>query len=145
MSEEGLPDANRRMLNYLRDRVEDLETENESLRERLANLESIVDPDPSADYSELPKSRKVYKLRKALVEEAAQATGTAKMDYKEVRWLFDGQPSVGHTYDLMELAGQLDGFSYDTEPQHRITVKLDGVNDETLVHAANKARQGEAA
>jgi hypothetical protein len=137
---DDLSDANRRMLNHLRDRVEELESDNERLADRVAELEQVVNPDPATAYDEMSRDRKVFRVRKALVEEAATGHGAASMDYKEVRWLFDGQPSPGHAYDLMELAGALDGFEYDnSHDTKRVTVKLASVNDETLIHAANKA------
>jgi hypothetical protein len=110
---------------------------------------TIVDPDPSArDYARLTKQQKVHRVRRTLVEEAARSDGTARLRYKDVKWLFDGQPSTGHCYDLMEVAANLDGFVYDTPGgsggQKRVRVNLDAVNDETLVHAANNATAGGA-
>lgn len=137
---DDLSDANRRMLNHLRDRVEELEAERDALHDRVAELEQVVNPNPATAYDEMSRDRKVFKIRKSLVEEAATGRGTAAMDYKQVRWLFDGEPSPGHAYDLMELAAQLDGFNHDdTADVKRVTVKLDAVNDETLIHAANNA------
>jgi len=44
------------------------------------------------------------------------------------------------------LAADLDGFDYGTPSgeggQKRVTVNIDAVNDETLVHAVNNARGG---
>jgi hypothetical protein len=139
-------DALNRSRMHLRERVDDLEAENESLRERVADLEQVVDPDPGAvEYDELSRSRKVHRVRRRLVETAARTNGKASMQYSDVMWLFDGHPSRGHCYVLMELAGDLDGFRYDTngDTPHRILVNLDGVNDETLIHAANTAHGGE--
>lgn len=139
----ALVEALQRKCNALRERVEELEERKTALEGRVAHLEEVVNPDPNrTSYDQLTKSQKVYRVRKALVEEAAKSNGTAMFTYKEVKWLFDGQPSVGHTYDLMELAGDLDGFNYDeNHDENRVTVKLPSVNDETLVHAANKAQQ----
>lgn len=131
---------------YLRERVDELEAENESLRGEVAELGEVVDPDPgSREYASLSKAQKVHRLRRTFVEQAARAmTKRAKMEYTDVIWLFDGHPSPGHAYDLMRAAGNLDGFQYDEsgERQNRITVKLEAVNDESLVHAANKATRG---
>lgn len=143
---EGRVDALNRARIYLQDRVEDLETENAQLRDRLADLEEIVDPDPaSRDYTELSREQKVHRVRRALVEQAAtQQTGKTSMAYDDVQWLFDGHPSPGHAYDLMELAGNLAGFEHvdPDDRQQQIRVDLDAVNDETLIRAANNASAG---
>jgi len=137
-----LVDALQRKINAQARQIEDLEDTLEATRGRVAHLEEIINPDPNTTtYEELTKSQKVYQVRENLVEEAAEGRGVATLEYKEVKWLFDGQPSVGHCYELMELAGELDGFNYEErdEADNRVTVKLDSVNDDTLVHAANKA------
>lgn len=126
---------------------ETLREENERLRERVAELEAEVTPHPeSKEYHELTRDEKVHQLRESLVEKAsAKQSGKFSMGYKDVMWLFDGHPSPGHTYDLMELAGQADGFGYDTfedSRPNRIRVKLDAVNDESVFRAANKAPEG---
>lgn len=144
---QSLVEALRRKLTAHGDRLEALETENDQLRERIAELEQVVDPDPgSVEYEQLTRPRKVHRVRKALAENAANShTGKASMEYSDVIWLFDGQPSAGHAYDLMELAAELDGYSYD-EPngggQKRVRVNLEAVNDETMLHAANNAVSG---
>jgi regulator of replication initiation timing len=131
---------------YLSEEVDRLQEENEKLQERVSSLEEIVSPDPGAvGYEQLTREQKVFRVRRALVEEAAQSRGAASMNYKDVKWLFDGNPSNGHVYDLMKLAAELDGFDYQTDPAHRIVVNLGDVNDDALFHAANKARGGESA
>lgn len=131
---------------HFSDRVDELQAENDRLRERVAELEKIVSPDPNAvEYEQLTRPQRVHRIRKKLVEQAARRhNGRSSMDYKEVTWLFDGHPSAGHAYTLMELAGDLDGFEYDPNSgkNHRVLVNLDGVNDESLFHAANKAAEG---
>jgi cell division septum initiation protein DivIVA len=130
----------------LRERIEALEAENERLRDQLAELSQVVDPDPAdADYESLTRARKVHRVRRRLVEDAATSNAKAAMDYTAVKWLFDGHPSDGHCYDLMQLAANLDGFRYQERDgaSNRVLVNLDAVNDETLIHAANNARGGE--
>lgn len=132
---EAWQDAAKTQLSHLRQ-------ENEELRERVAELEELVDPDPGGkEYEQLTKDQKVHRVRVALLD---QATGTnngkAKMNYKEIMWLFDGHPSAGHAYDLMERAGQLDGFAYDSaggDGEKRVRVDAGDVNDDALVHAVN--------
>jgi len=143
MSEDLKPlvDALRRQLKDRTERIERLE-------ERVAELEELVDPDPgSVEYDQLTKDQKVHQIRKTLLEQADG--GTARMKYKDVMYLFDGHPSPGHCYDLMEQAAKLDGFTYDSAGQgkgeKRIRVKSDAVNDQTLVHAVNKATESNPA
>lgn len=121
-----------------------LRQENEELQNRVAELEALVDPDPGAtEYDQLTKDQKVHRIRTTLVETAARTNGGDAMKYKAVMTLFNGHPSPGHCYDLMERAAQLDGFHYDTagsgKGEKRVRVNLDAVNDETLIHAANNA------
>lgn len=127
---------------FLTEKMEELEYENQQLRERVAELEELVDPDPGGkEYDQLTKDQKVHRVRTALVEQATNNhNGKAKMNYKEVMWLFDGHPSAGHAYDLMERAGVLDGFAYDKaggDGEKRVRVNVDDVNDDALVHAVN--------
>jgi len=132
-------------LDLLNDAVEDLERENAELRRQVAALQSEVDPDPgSKEYSDLSRAEKVRQIRERLVDVAGtDHAGRAAMKYKDVMWLFDGHPSAGHCYDLMERAGELDGFDYSAagggKGDKRVTVNLDAVKDESLFHAVNKA------
>lgn len=114
----------------------------EELEDRVAELEELVDPDPGGvAYEQLTREQKVYRVRVALLEQAT-AGNAPVMKYTDVQWLFDGRPSAGHAYDLMELAAEADGYVYETgghgDGQKRIRVEPDGVNDERVIHAANK-------
>lgn len=134
---DPLVDALRRKCDAQAKQIDDLE-------QRLSELERLVEPDPGqTDYETLTKAQKVYRVRKALVETAANTNGRDAMKYKAVIRLFDGHPSPGHAYTLMENSADLDGFAYDTangkDGEKRIRVKLEDVNDDALVHAANKA------
>lgn len=143
---EARMDALSRGNAYLRERVEELEAENDRLREKLSDLSNVVDPDPgSQDYQSLTKAQKVHRIRRVLVEDAARSRNNrAAMKYGEVQALFGRNPSPGHAYTLMEDAGKLEGFDYQTpeDRDYRIVAKLEGVNDESLVHAANNATEG---
>jgi len=128
---------------------EDLRKENKSLRKRIVELEELVDPDPgSVGYDNLTKEQKVFRVRKVLAERAGRSNGKAAMAYKEIIALFDGHPSPGHAYDLMERAGKLEGYAYDKagggRGNKRIRVNVEAVKDETLFHAANKAASSAA-
>jgi len=122
-------------------RLADLTETVETLADRVADLEEVVDPNPGvAGYDDLTRDQKVFRVRKALVTKAAKNGGAASMDYEAVRSTFDYHPSVGHAYDLMAYAGQADGFSYtERDAGKRLTVETGAVNDETLIHAVNKA------
>ena len=133
---EAWQDAAKRQLSHLRE-------ENERLRDRLAELEELVDPDPGGvAYDQLTSDQKVHRIRVALLEQAT-AGNAPTMKYDDVRWLFDGKPSAGHAYDLMERVANADGYVYETgghgDGQKRIRVEPDAVNDERIVHAVNNA------
>ena len=120
--------------------------ENERLRDRVAELEELVDPDPGGvAYEQLTSDQKVHRIRVALLEQAT-AGNAPTMKYDDVRWLFDGKPSAGHAYDLMERVANADGYVYETgghgDGQKRIRVEPDAVNDERIVHAVNKGVDG---
>lgn len=119
-----------------------------TLRQRVAELEEIVDPDPgSTRYKHLTRAQKVRRVRQTLVEKARTRSGKSKMHYDEVQALFGGRPSPGHCYDLMEQAGEMDGFDYDegADDQKRVRCNTDAVNAEALFHGANNAASEEAA
>lgn len=136
---EAWREGARRQLEYLRE-------ENDTLRERVAELEELVDPDPGGTaYEQLTRDQKIHRVRVALLEQAT-AGNAPVMKYTDVQWLFDGRPSPGHAYDLMELAADADGYVYETgghgDGQKRIRVEPDAVNDERVIHAANKGSDG---
>lgn len=143
---ETLADANRRAINHLRQRVDTLEDTNGDLRERIAELEDLIHDDlREFEYHQLTKKDKVRQLQDELKHRAEDANnGRASMNYKAVKWHFDGQPSAGHAYDLMELAGEAQGFNYEERGKNhanRLTVNLDTVNAEAGVSHANNAPQ----
>ncbi len=140
-------------------RANELEAENEELREeldrtiyRVAELELCL-PDNKADYDTLDFDQKVGMVRKELMERAYVALNNrSKMDYKTVMWsVFDGNPSVGHCYKLMEYAARdTPGITY-ADPENgskQVRIDLDEVLDETKAQAGfsrvNKDEQEEA-
>ena len=142
----ALVEALQRKLTFHDERLAELEDENDDLRERVAELERVVDTDPGrGTYEELSKDRKVYRVRVAVAKRAAESSNNrGAMTYKDVYWLFDGHPSYGHCYDLMARAAELGGFEYDTsgDTPNRITSNFDAVNDETVIHAVKKELGG---
>jgi hypothetical protein len=136
--------------NDIAEQLEDLEARYEALNrarmtifdrldeieEQLDTLMSTVEPDPErTSYEQMTREQKVHKIRTTLLRQAADTNGRAKMSYSEVKTLFDGHPSDGHAYDLMEYAGELDGYKYETSPNNRVIVKAEEVNDKSLVHS----------
>lgn len=90
-------------------KMNELEEENEELRERVVALEAAL-PDRS-EYDDLDRQTKVGMVREHLVERARDQHGKATIDYDGVMWeVFDGEPSADHCYTLMELAAQAEGF-----------------------------------
>jgi len=101
-------------------RVENLEAQIETLEERA--------PDPTQmEYDELEKPDKATIIRSKLKGEAEATNGRSKAEYKDIIRMFDGYPSAGHAYDLMEAAAELDGCNYSQAPDgtKRLTYKAD--------------------
>lgn len=141
---EPLVEALQRKANHQRERIEELEETVAALQEQVSGLQRLVDPDPGAvEYQEMTRQEKVYQVRKKLVELAANTNGRAAYKYRDVKRLFDGHPSAGHCYDLMERAGELEGFAYEDNPdgEKRVVAKIEDVNDETFVHVVNNAQE----
>ena len=130
-----LVEALRRKVNTLEDHLDDVEAENDDLRDRVRTLEQRV-PEPSAEeYETLDRPDKATIVAQKLVETAEATNGKASMGYKDVIAVFDGRPSPGHAYDIMELAGERDGYHYGASPsgEKRLTFDLDRVNDPTTL------------
>lgn len=136
--------ALQRKLNHVSDRLESVEADRDDLKDRVAELERVVDPAPeSKGYDDLSRDQKVFRLRTALVTDAMQNGGRAAMRYGEAKSVFGNRPSPGHTYDLMELAAAADGFDYNEDTgEKRITVNIEAVNDDAVIRAANKTPGG---
>lgn len=118
----------------------------EQLSAEVSRLQEKLTPDVDGkEYEQLDRSEKVHQIRVAAVEDAqSSSTRKAALTYREVKMLFGGKPSTGHCYDLMQLAGDADGFAYDERNDHpnRLTVDLGGVNDSAVLHAVNNAPAG---
>jgi hypothetical protein len=130
-------------VNGLYELVSDLRDENEDLRRRIAELEEIVDPDPEQVSDQIKKGQKIRKIRKALYRDALNRDGKAFMEYDEVMALFENDIAPSYSYDLMEQASEMEGFTYghagaNNEGQKQIRVDSASVNDKTLVHSVKK-------
>lgn len=144
---ETLVQIHESRLDALNDTVERLENLVDEQAERIAELETLVDPDPgSTPYEQLTKDQKVNQVRGHLVNVADASNGKASLQYREIKTLFNGHPSPGHCYDLMRAAATIDGFQYDSNGNgnKRIRVNTGAVKDDACFHAANKARDEKA-
>lgn len=127
--------------------VKELQEENEELKERVAELERVIDPDPgSKDYQSMSRAEKVRKLRASLYRKAESKGGKAQITYDEVLALFDHHPSAAHAYQLMERAAYAEGFRYDkmgpnNDGQKRLAVEIQSVKDEENFYTKNKTEQ----
>lgn len=140
MTAEGTPKDNKNRIDALSAWIDAQEDRIDELEETVERLQTIVDTDTDAkDYAQLTRQDKAREIRDSLVREAMRRSGTARLEYGEVRAIFGNRPSPGHTYDLMELAGEAEGFWYDDaeDTPQRVTVELDGVNEDIRVRAAN--------
>lgn len=142
----NLLDSCRQTISTLETRQEELEAENEQLRDRIATLEGRVTPDPSSkDYDEKTRDEKVREVRLSCARKATQQGGKGSLEYTDVLTLFDHRPSAGHAYTLLRLAAELAGFSYvkrDGE-NDQLRVTLDDVKDDSIFHGVNKDHNNE--
>lgn len=102
-----------------------------AVEERLARIEELADPD-GLEWERMDRSEKVRRVRQHLVNRAKKRDGKASLDYREVIALFDGHPSDGTAYSLMEAAGTKDGFDCGTRHggNKRVTVDLGRLKDQ---------------
>lgn len=97
-------------LERLADAVDDLEGGLEELEQRA--------PDPSKQsYDQMDRGDKATVVRSKLRKEASATTGKSMATYKDIVRMFDGYPSAGHAYDIMETAAEGDGFDLGTSPE----------------------------
>lgn len=111
--------------------VEDLVTQVENLQAQVGVLEDRA-PDPSRqEYDQLDRTDKAQVVRSKLKSEANATNGRAKMEYTDVVRAFDGHPSAGHSYDIMETAAEGDGYTLGKGPDgtKRLTFDARSVND----------------
>jgi len=120
-------------------RIRDLEAENETLRERVTELEACVTPDPTGKaYADKTRPEKVREVRIALARKAQSQSGRARYTYRDVVAQFGSRPSAGHAYTLMEIAGETDGYRYGTHRDEKaLRVDMADVNDDAVLHAVN--------
>jgi len=78
----------------------------------------LSEHDEDRPYDALTLNDKIGMVREEAFTRATDArNGHAKLYYKDVMYgVFDGHPGNNHTYKLMRLAGQADGFTYREDP-----------------------------
>lgn len=106
------------------DRIAELETRLEAVEERAPNPAEM-------EYARMGKAEKATVVRSKLKHEAEATGGTASAQYKEIIRMFDGNPSAGHAYDLMDAAAEIEGFNVGTNPEgtKRLTCRLEAVDE----------------
>lgn len=134
------------------DVIDELDERLDEFDDRLRRVERVVDTDPDrTGYAEMTKEQKVYRIRQELVQNADATNGKWRLSYRDVKALFNGQPSAGHCYNLMEAAAEMDGFEYDRAGEgdatsrtgeYRIRVNTTSVNDTGVFQSLNKASAG---
>lgn len=121
-----IPAANQALENIeaLTERVDALEDEVDDLKDRA--------PDPKRQaYEDLSRSDKVTVVCSKLRSEADATNGQAAAQYKDILRMFDGHPSAGHAYQLMNAAADRDGFQVgkSRDDTKRLTYNAARVND----------------
>jgi len=102
----------------------------EEIRSDIEELQHIVNVDlDGKSYQELTRDDKIREIQATLLNEAVgRKTAKAAMNYSDVRFLFGGKPSTGHVYDLMQVAGQEQGYDYqERDEKNRIVVDASDV------------------
>lgn len=89
----------------LEDRIDELETELTAVKLRLSEI------DDERDYADLTLDEKVGMVREHAFRRATDGHGKHAMDYNAIIWeVFDGGPGSKHSYKLMRLAAEAEGF-----------------------------------
>lgn len=123
-------------------KANELEAENERLRERVAELEATQ---PDTDGYPDDRDVRVGMVRSHLIQRAKSQHGKAAIDYKDIKHgVFNAEPSAGHCYDLMDRAATAEGFEVRNPAgeNKQLVVDLDRVKDLSGVSRVNKDVQG---
>lgn len=83
--------------------------------ERLSALEGATGINiENAEYHDLSRAARIKRIKDSLRENAEKTNGRAAMDYKDVIWLFDGNPSPGYAVDLLKASeDREDGYKFE--------------------------------
>jgi len=97
------------------ERMNDIEQRPTELEARVETVEKRAPSPSDQTYARMDKSAKATVVRSKLRDEAEGTTGKASMKYRDVIRVFDGKPSPGHAYDIMDTAAEGDGFDLGTD------------------------------
>lgn len=102
----------------------------ETLEARVELLEEKLPDADHRDYEQLDRYDKATIIRSQMREVAQNTNGKAAMQYKDIERHFDGKPSAGHCYDIMETAANGDGFQLgeNNDGEKRLTFNESRVN-----------------
>lgn len=111
-------------IDELGQRIDDLEADIQSVEERVAEPGQM-------EYTQMGKAEKATVVRSKLKREAEATSGRSAAEYKDIIRMFDGQPSAGHAYNLMDAAAQVDGYAVGKSPDgtKRLTCTLEAVHE----------------
>jgi len=104
----------------------------EDLQEEVEELRHVVNVDlDGKTYQQMTRDDKIREVQGTLLQEAVDRhSKKSAMNYSDVKWLFNGKPSTGHVYDLMQSAGTETGFEYhERDENNRIVVDATDVPD----------------
>lgn len=107
--------------------VQEILERQRELEGRVEELEQRA-PKPSAkSYKAMDRHDRVTVLRERMTDRARSNGGKYATDYDGVINIFDGHPSAGYAYTLMELAADADGFDYGEAPDgtKRLTANVE--------------------
>jgi len=100
-----------------RQRIAQLEETIAELEARIEQLEDRAPHPREKAYQQMDRSDKATVIQTKLKQEAQATNGRASVYYDDVVRMFDGQPSAGHAYDLLELAAEESGFRYEQDQE----------------------------
>nr|WP_152417706.1 hypothetical protein [Haloferax larsenii] len=127
-----------------REDLAESEQERERLVFRVGKLEAIL-PDETTPYDQLSREERIMRVQDYVMERSYASNGRFSITYDDVLWsVFDGEPSAGYCYKLMQLAAQEDGFSYGESDGKKLRVDLDHVNDDGVLSRVNNGESEEA-
>jgi hypothetical protein len=123
-------------------RVDDLETELDQLRDDLAAMQlRFSEHDDDQSYENLSLDAKIGMVREHAFTKATDTNGRATLDYDDVQWeVFDGPPPYPmHCYKLLRLAAQARGFTYEEAASpKRLTVDAQEARRGAVFYPENK-------
>jgi len=99
-----------------RQRMTEIENRLDTIEARLDELANRVPKPSKKKYENMDKYDKAAIVRTKLKEIANNTDGSAQAKYRDIVEWFDGQPSAGHAYDIMDEAAEDIEFSLGETP-----------------------------